>query len=157
MTGCFNCEQDAQLDTLPIRDRVHVGAHWRIVHAWSALPGWLVVISRRHLLSLADQTQAEAADLGLVLRAASAALTEVVGCAKTYVIMYAEVPGFEHIHLHLVPRMPDLDPAYRGSGIFQLLKRPEAEWVPAEERDRLGTLLHQEIAQHLQTVPPGPG
>ena len=157
MTACFNCDQNAQLASLPIRDRVHAGAHWRIVHAWSALPGWLVVISRRHLLSLADQTPAEAADLGLLLQAASAALMEVVGCAKTYVIMYAEVAGFEHVHLHLVPRMPDLDPSYRGSGIFQLLKRPEAEWVPAEERDRLGMLLSQEIARRLQTVPPAPG
>jgi diadenosine tetraphosphate (Ap4A) HIT family hydrolase len=149
MSVCFNCDQNAQLDTLPIRDRIHIGEHWRIVHAWSALPGWLVVISRRHLLSLADQTPAEAADLGLLLRAASAALTEVVGCAKTYVIMYVEVAGFEHIHLHLVPRMPDLDQSYRGSGIFQLLKRPESEWVSAEERDRLATLVQAEIARRL--------
>lgn len=149
MTDCFNCDQNTQLDTLPMRDRVHVGEHWRIVHAWSALPGWLVVISRRHLLSLAEQTPEEAADLGLLLRAASAALTEVVGCAKTYVIMYAEVAGFDHIHLHLVPRMPDLDPAYRGSGVFQLLKRPESEWAPAEERDRLAGLLAGEIARRL--------
>ena len=150
MTDCFNCNQNTQLDALPIRDRVHVGEHWRIVHAWSALPGWLVVISRRHLLSLADQTPDEAADLGRLLRAASAALTDIVGCAKTYVIMYAEVAGFEHIHLHLVPRMPDLDPSYRGSGVFQLLKRPESAWVPAAERDRLGARLNGEIARRLQ-------
>jgi diadenosine tetraphosphate (Ap4A) HIT family hydrolase len=149
MTDCFNCDQNARLTSVPIRDRVHVGEHWRIVHAWSVLPGWLVVISRRHLLSLADQTPEEAVALGSLLRAASAALTSVVGCAKTYVIMYAEVAGFDHIHLHLVPRMPDLAPEYRGSGIFHLLKRPESEWVPVEERDRLATLLHDEIARRL--------
>ena len=149
MTACFNCEQGTHLDELPVRDRVYVGEHWRIVHAWSALPGWLVVISRRHVLGLGELSVDEAADLGQVLRAGSAALESVVGCAKTYVVLYAEVPGFDHLHVHLVPRMPDLDPGYQGSGIFQLLKRPESEWVPAEERDRLGTEINAELTRRL--------
>src|SRR5205823_1613339 len=98
---------------------------------------------------LGELTPAEAADLGQVLRAGSAALGEVVGCAKTYVVLYAEVPGFDHLHVHLVPRRPDLDPSYRGSGVFQLLKRPEREWVPAEERDRLGAAIDAAIEHEL--------
>src|SRR3954453_5492622 len=141
MTACFNCEQGANLDGLAIRDRVYVGPHWRIVHAWSALPGWLVLISRRHVLGLAELSPDEAAALGQLLRAASAALCTVVGCEKTYVVLYAEVAGFDHLHFPIVPRMPDLDPAYRGGGVFQLLKRPESEWVPTEERDRLATAI----------------
>jgi len=149
MTACFNCEQGARLDELPPRDRVYVGERWRIVHAWSALPGWLVVISRRHVLGLAELFPDEAADLGHVLRAGSVALASVLGCAKTYVVMYAEVPGFDHLHVHPVPRMPDLDPTYQGSGIFQLLKRPESEWVPAEERDRLAGAIGAAIEREI--------
>jgi diadenosine tetraphosphate (Ap4A) HIT family hydrolase len=87
MPECFNCEQGARLDELLPRDRVYVGEHWRSVHAWSALPGWLVVISRRHVLGLAELTSGEAIDLGQILRAGSAALEIVVGGAKTYVVM----------------------------------------------------------------------
>jgi diadenosine tetraphosphate (Ap4A) HIT family hydrolase len=141
MATCFNCDQNAQADTLPIRDRIYLSEHWRIAHAWSALPGWLVLISRRHVLGVGDLTAAEAADLGPILRAASAGLGEVVGCAKTYVVMYAEVQGFEHLHVHIVPRMLDLDPQFRGGGIFQYLRRPESEWVSPEERDRIGMAL----------------
>ena len=148
--ACFNCDQDTQVGGLPIRDRIYLGAHWRIAHAWSALPGWLVLISRRHLLSMGDLTIEEAADLGQLLRAASAALSAVVGCAKTYVVMYAEVPGFEHLHVHLVPRMPDLEAQYRGGGVFDFLKRPESEWVTADERDRLGTEIAQVIGATLE-------
>ena len=146
---CFNCDQGARLAALPPRDRVYVGDHWRIAHAWSALPGWLVLISRRHILSLADLQPDEAAEMGQVLRAASASLSAVVGCAKTYVVLYAEVAGFDHLHFHVIPRMPDLDPAYRGGAVFQLLKRPEAEWVPADERDRLARALAGRIEQEL--------
>jgi diadenosine tetraphosphate (Ap4A) HIT family hydrolase len=146
---CFNCDQGGRLASLPPRDRVYVGDHWRIAHAWSALPGWLVLISRRHLLSLADLQPDEAAEMGQMLRAASAALHTMVGCAKTYVVLYAEVAGFEHLHLHVIPRMLDLDPAYRGGGIFQLLKRPEAEWVPADERDRLAVAISDRMQHEL--------
>jgi hypothetical protein len=45
--------------------------------------------------------------------------------------------------------MPDLDPSYRASGIFQRLKRPESEWVPAAERDRVARELSAELARAL--------
>jgi diadenosine tetraphosphate (Ap4A) HIT family hydrolase len=141
MTGCFNCEQNAQLEVMPVRDRIYIGPYWRIAHAWSALPGWLVLIARRHLLSLGELSPPEAAELGKLLRVTSAALCTVTGCAKTYVVMYAEQPGFEHVHFHLIPRMPDFDPAHRGGGVFEFLRRPEDEWVPAQERDRLATAI----------------
>ncbi len=149
MTECFNCDQGGRLVALPPRDRVYVGAHWRIAHAWIALPGWLVLISRRHVTGLGELSPLEAAELGQVLRAASTSLGAVVGCAKTYVVLYAEVAGFDHLHFHVVPRMPDLDPTYRGGGIFHLLKRPEAEWVPAAERDRLAALIGDQMMQEL--------
>ncbi len=147
MTPCFSCEQVSRLAQLPVRDRVYVGHHWRIAHAWSALPGWLILISQRHLTHIGDLDEAEAAGLGQLLRCASAALTTVVGCDKTYVIMYAEQPGFEHLHFHVVPRMADFDQRHRASGVFDFLKRPESEWVPVEERDRLGTAIADELTR----------
>lgn len=153
MIGCFNCQQDRDLGRLPVRDRVHASALWRLVHAWSSLPGWLVLISRRHVVSPGELNEAEAVELGQLIRAASAALSDVVGCDKTYVVMFGEKPGFEHLHFHIVPRMADLDEPRRGSGIFAHLKAPESEWVPDSERDRIGLLVGRRIREFASPPP----
>jgi diadenosine tetraphosphate (Ap4A) HIT family hydrolase len=68
----------------------------------TSLPGWLVLVPRRHTVALDDTTADEAADLGPLLRAVSSALRDVVRCRKTYVALFAEVEGFQHIHFHII-------------------------------------------------------
>jgi diadenosine tetraphosphate (Ap4A) HIT family hydrolase len=72
----------------------------------TAQSGWLVVLPRRHVLALDEMSHAEAAALGPLLRAVTAALREVTGCAKTYVALFAEAEGFGHVHFHVVPAPP---------------------------------------------------
>jgi diadenosine tetraphosphate (Ap4A) HIT family hydrolase len=144
---CISCQQHRRLAELPPRDLIHLGTSWRLAHAWSALPGWLVVISRRHVVELADLTEEEAAELGQILQRASAALRAVTGCIKTYVVLFGEQPGFEHLHVHVVPRMAEFPPQHLGSGVFAFLKRPEQEWVSAEARDRLAAGLIEAFDQ----------
>jgi len=70
---CLSCVQDAQADSPP-RERLHVGPRWRVAHAFgTSLPGWLVVLPRRHVTALDQLTAEEAADLGPLLRALTAA------------------------------------------------------------------------------------
>ncbi|HTZ24987.1 MAG TPA: HIT family protein [Streptosporangiaceae bacterium] len=110
---------------LPPRERIYLGAHWRVAHAsGTAQPGWLVVLPRRHVIALDELSRAEAAALGPVLRAATSALREVTGCAKTYVALFAEAEGFGHVHFHVIPRHADLDPQLRGPRIFALGRSP---------------------------------
>jgi hypothetical protein len=45
----------------------------------------------------------------------------------------AELEPFEHVHVHVVAR-PD-SAGLRGIAVFELLKRPAAEWVPDAEMD----------------------
>jgi diadenosine tetraphosphate (Ap4A) HIT family hydrolase len=138
---CISCQQHRRMAELPPRDRIHLGAHWRLAHAWSALAGWLVVISLRHVVELAELTGEEAAELGRILQQASAALRAVTGCVKTYIVLFGEQPGFEHLHVHVVPRMADFDKQHLGTGVLEFLKRPEKEWVSAESRDCLAAVL----------------
>jgi diadenosine tetraphosphate (Ap4A) HIT family hydrolase len=154
---CVNCEQHSRLALLPARDRIHLGRYWRLAHAWSALPGWLVLISRRHVLDLAELTEEESTELGQLLRQASGALGVVVGCIKTYVMFFAEQPGFEHLHIHLVPRMPNFDKHHLGSGVFDFLKRPESEWVPVEARDQLASELAEAMRLRSTRIQPENG
>ena len=137
--GCYACRENATPDVdLPPRLRILRTAHWRVVHAFgTALPGWLVVVPTRHVLGLAELDAAEAAELGPLLADLSRALVEVVGCAKTYVMLMAEAEGFAHVHFHVVPRMPDQPAELRGPRIFGALGVPPEQQLPDAEADRL--------------------
>lgn len=93
----------------------------------TAVPGWLVLLPRRHVTAVHDLTDAEAGALGVWQVGLSRALRGVTGCLKTYVVQFAESEGFAHVHFHIVPRMADLPAAHRGPGIFGLLGHPETE------------------------------
>lgn len=138
---CRVCRTTAAPD-LPPRERVLLTARWRAAHAFdTALPGWLVLLPTRHVTALDQLTDAEAAELGPLLRRLTAALRTVVGATKTYVMLLAEAEGFAHVHFHVVPRMPDQPPEVRGPRVFDLLGVPEERSVPADERDRLALAL----------------
>ena len=118
VTDCRVCASDVDS---PL-ERLAADAHWRVAHALgTALPGWLVLIPRRHVTAVADLGAAEAAGLGPWLVRLSGALRSVVGCPKTYVAQFAEAPGFAHVHFHVVPRAADLSPDLRGPAVFTLL------------------------------------
>ena len=135
---------------LPLRERVHVDEHWRLATAFdSALPGWLVLLPRRHVEGLHELTAEESAELGHLLRAASAALVEVTGCLKTYVALFAEAEGFSHLHVHVVPRPADLPPGRRGPRVFGYLGAG-TDAVPDAQRDLLVGQLAPALARHLR-------
>ena len=98
------------------------------------MPGWLVLVPRRHVTTIAELTDAEAAELGMWQVRVSRALHEVTGCAKTYVAQFSEAEGYSHVHFHLIPRRLDLAPELPGPRIFGLLGASEAEAVSEERR-----------------------
>jgi len=121
LTACKTCELIARRDAgdAPMWDAIHRTDHWDLVHAYnSSLPGWLVLVARRHIAALADLNAAEAAELGPLIQKVSAALHEVTGCHKTYLAQFAEHPDHPHVHLHLVARRLDDPPETRGPAVF---------------------------------------
>ena len=138
-TDCYTCRQNAlPPQELPPRERIYDDGAWRVAHAFGvALPGWLVAVTRRHVESLPELTAEEAAALGPLLVRLSAALEAETGARKCYVMFFAEGEGFAHLHVHVVPRLPDLPPDRRGPSVFWYMARPEAEWVSAAAMDAL--------------------
>ena len=129
-----------------MRERVGFDEHWRVAHAFdSRLPGWLVLAPRRHITSVAELTDAEAASLGTWQVRLSRALTAVTGCVKTYVIQYAEKEGLAHVHFHVVPRMPDIPLDHRGPRVFAYLDNDPDDRIPAAQMDALAI----ELQSHL--------
>ncbi|WP_018654770.1 HIT family protein [Actinomadura flavalba] len=110
--------------------------HWRVAHAFgTSLPGWLVLVPKRHVTAVADLTDAEAAGLGTWQVRLSRALHDATGCAKTYVAQFAEADGFAHVHFHVVPRAAALPAERTGPGVFAYLR--DGVEVPARERDEI--------------------
>jgi diadenosine tetraphosphate (Ap4A) HIT family hydrolase len=144
--SCFTCEQERKLDQLPLRERIHVEARWRVSHAFNTkLPGWLILVPRRHVERLDELTPEEAQRLGPLLADLTRALRSVTGCVKTYVALYAEADGFAHVHFHVVPRMANQDPALRGPRITSLLGVDDDDAVPTDERERLAAAIAAEL------------
>ena len=134
--SCYSCRSNELFDDLPPRERVAADDWWRVAHDFnSTLPGWLVLVPRRHVTSIADLTDDEAGTLGIWQVRLSRALRAVTGCVKTYVVQFAEKEGFAHVHFHIVPRLPELLADRRGPGIFQYLDQ-EATGSRLSERQR---------------------
>lgn len=140
-TDCFNCRTSA-LASLPPRESIVRTQHWRVGHAFnSTLAGWLVIAPILHVTAL-DELPAEAhAELGTLLGSLSAALRTVTGCVKTYVMQFSEAEGFEHLHVHVVPRTADHPADLKGPNVFGYLTDDEAWWVTEDERDRVALAL----------------
>ena len=90
--------------------------------------------------------------LGPLLVAVSKALTRVTGCTKTYVAIFAEAEGFQHLHIHVIPRASDLSDDLKGPKIFDYLHRAENEWVSAADMDALAARLKAELDRETATA-----
>jgi diadenosine tetraphosphate (Ap4A) HIT family hydrolase len=145
-TDCYSCARNAELSQLPPRESVACDDHWRVAHAFNtALPGWLVLIPRRHVTAIAQLTDTEAVALGRWQVRLSRALAAVTGCAKIYVAQFAEGEGFAHVHFHLVPRRPDMPAEQRGPRVFGLLGPTGGAHVNEQDRDDIALALAAEL------------
>lgn len=150
MNQCYTCEMAARRHAgqAPKWDNIYHTRFWDVAHAYNtALPGWLVLIARRHIEALDELTDDEAVELGLLIRRVSTALRTVTGCKKTYVIQFAEAAEHPHVHLHIVPRMADLPKDRRGPKIFAYLGVPEEERVDENRMNEIAA----KVRHFLQT------
>ena len=95
------------------------------------LLGRAVLQPRRHIISLHDFNVEEQHSLGLVLSRCEFAMKEILGVERVYTCLFAEDPDF-HLHIHLIPRRPNLPKEYIGHSIFNI-RYPEFDLAsPAE-------------------------
>ncbi len=155
MEQCITCDLAKRRETgnAPLWDDIYRSQYWYVVHSFNtALPGWLVVICRRHIASVDEMTEEEAIELGLLLRRVSLALHEAVACTKTYVAQFAEASGHHHVHFHVIPRMADQPADFRGPNVFKYLGVPEATRISEDRMNEIGTIV-QHILVDMNVVP----
>lgn len=126
----------------PPREWIIESEGWRVAHAInSALPGWLVVLPLRHVVSLSQLTVEETAAIGPLLVGATRALQRVTACPRTYVMLLAEAEGFHHLHFHVVPRMADWPHELHGVRVFDFLRRDPSEQLSEQAMDAFALRL----------------
>lgn len=145
MAICKTCELVASRDAgkAPFWGSFHRTSYWDVVHNnTTTLPGWLVLVARRHMAAIDELTDEEAAELGVLVRRTSVALKEVTGCVKTYLVQFAEHPDHPHVHLHVVPRMADIPAERRSTNVFG--------YAPGPNEERVGETVMNDIAAKVK-------
>lgn len=118
MSGCPLCDRLAST-TPPPGQWIHRDRFWAVSsHPGIAVPGWLAVQTNRHVATLAELNDGEAASLGALLRDVSTWLQAATGADRTYT--YALGEGVRHVHLLVGVPLSQSNPADRGG---QLLSR----------------------------------
>ena len=137
---CLTCQLLADRDagTRPLWDNIYRAQFWDVVHSYNtSLPGWLVLVARRHISAIAEMSEVEAVELGKLQRLMSMALHQAMGCVKTYVVQFAEHPNHPHVHFHIIPRMAGMAADARGPSVFKHLGVPEDQRVSEAEMNRM--------------------
>ena len=148
MTTCKTCELISNRDAgiAPLWDCIYRTPLWDVAHSYdTALPGWLVLVARRHIESLDELTDPEAVELGRLIRKTSIALREATGCIKTYVIQFAEAAEHPHVHFHVIPRMADQPDSRRSTQIFGYLGVPDEERVSQEVMNTIAVKVRETL------------
>jgi diadenosine tetraphosphate (Ap4A) HIT family hydrolase len=146
MKVCKSCALISRRNqgTAPFWDCIYRTSLWDVAHCYeTSLPGWLILIVRRHIQSLDELTISEAVELGQLIRNTSSAIKAVTGCIKTYVLQFAESPDHPHVHFHIIPRMADLPENYRSTQIFKYLGVPGEERVSEEAMNGIASKVRE--------------
>jgi len=155
MRTCKTCELITRRDkgTAPLWDSIYRTPFWDVVHCYeTSLPGWLVLVARRHIVSLDELSEPEAIELGKLIRNVSFALKEITGCLKTYVLQFADAPQHQHVHFHIIPRMADIPDEPRGAQILGYLGVPEEERVSQEAMNAIGLKIRERLLSQAKAA-----
>ncbi len=153
---CITCEMTARRrqGQAPLWDHIYQTEFWDVVHAYnSALPGWLVLVVQRHIESLDELTEQEAAELGHLIRRVSLSMKSVIGCMKTYVIQFSEARQHPHVHFHIVPRMADQPPERRSTGIMGYRGVSREERISEGRMNEIGAEIRSHLSSQSHELP----
>jgi len=125
--------------------------HVRAAPSPPGVPGWMMMISRRHVAGPAHFDDAEARAFGLALRHFERVLEEVTGALRVYTAAMGE--SSPHFHAHMVPRTATMPKDAKGWGVFDLERAAKAGEiaVDAEATERVAAAYARALAK---TPPP---
>lgn len=108
---------------------------WIVRHgdAPYGLPGWLMMMAKRHVQGPATFDDREAASFGPMLRHMHRTLLEASGALRIYTAFMGE--SHPHFHAHLVPRYARMPKEAKAWGAFDLQRAAIAGEITVDENE----------------------
>ncbi|MBK6518185.1 MAG: hypothetical protein IPM79_30875 [Polyangiaceae bacterium] len=121
---------------------------WHVRHGGApyGVPGWLMLITKRHVPGPWAFSDEEAQSLGPTIRHVGQILLEATGALRIYTAWMGE--SWPHFHAHLVPRYASMPKDAKAWGAFDLQRAAGAGEIQVDlaEVDRLTKLLRERLA-----------
>jgi len=120
--------------------------HVRHLDPPHGLPGWMLLISKRHVAGPAHFSDEEARRFGPVLRHLEKTLEEVTGALRIYTAALGE--SWPHFHGHMVPRYETMPKGAKAWSVFDLQRAAQAGEIPegAKEAERIAAAYRVALA-----------
>lgn len=146
---CLTCLSLSKVRPISPVPFIYEGTHWVVDHAYpTSLPGWLVILPRRHIEALHELSREEFQELAEIEYKVVQVMHSDPSVQKEYLMCFSEGEGFHHIHLHIVPKPASLPARLQGQSIFALLKVDKAHTISDQEL----TIFCAEFARRLQEI-----
>lgn len=131
---CCTCKSNSGEKRISPGPTIWEGEYWLVEHAYPVqMIGWLVIVLKRHAEALHKLSPEEFAELAQIQASLIPILHEELHSEKEYVVCYAEMQGFHHIHFHVFARPAKFPDELKGGNSFALLKVTAEEAAPPDE------------------------
>jgi diadenosine tetraphosphate (Ap4A) HIT family hydrolase len=124
--------------------------HVRPIDAPAGVPGWMMMVAKRHVAGPAQFTPREAQSFGVTWCHLQRVLLEVTGALRIYTAAMGE--SSPHFHGHLVPRFAQMPREAKGWAVFDLERAAKAGEIQSDaaEIER----MQQAFREALRQAPP---
>jgi diadenosine tetraphosphate (Ap4A) HIT family hydrolase len=146
--SCGMCGKLAGRDVGPIFENELW--HVRPIDAPCGVPGWMLMVARRHVPGPAQFNEREARSFGPTWCHLQRVLLEVTGALRIYTAALGE--AVPHFHGHLVPRYAHMPKEAKGWSVFDLERAAKAGEVQSDALEV--TRLQLAFGDALRRDPP---
>jgi diadenosine tetraphosphate (Ap4A) HIT family hydrolase len=145
---CWTCKSNSGEKRISPGPTIFEGKYWLVERAYPVkVIGWIVIVLKRHAEALHELTSEEFTELAEIQARLIPLLHEELNCEKEYVVCYAEMEHFRHIHFHVFAKPSNLPEELKGGGSFALLKVMGEEAVPSNKILAFCELLRDRFVQ----------
>ena len=116
----------------------------------TGVPGWMMLITRRHVSGPAAFDEREVVSFGPSLRHLQRVLLEVTGALRIYTAAMGE--SSPHFHAHMVPRYATMPRGAKAWAVFDLQRAAAAGEIEPDEA--AATRIAKAYAAALSAAPP---